>query len=189
MNGNGAGKSNLPGSKCKLLYEEKVVLKGELVFSLLIFVGALFLYWVTGSFSSASVMQGGQMGPSFWPRFLLGAILLFSGIVSLGLIRKIAKEKAWGETFMTLDRGKVRFFVAISLSVAYLIFLPLLGFIAITPVFMIAFMVLLGEKSKGWIVGVSIAMTAIIVVLFTKAMYVPLPRGVWLFREFSLLFY
>jgi hypothetical protein len=54
---------------------------------------------------------------------------------------------------------------------------------------MIAFMVLLGEKSKGWILGVSIAMTAIIVVLFTKAMYVPLPRGVWLFREFSLLFY
>jgi hypothetical protein len=88
-----------------------------------------------------------------------------------------------------MDRGKVRFFAAIGLGVAYLILLPVLGFIAITPVFMIAFMLLLGEKSKGWIIGVSIAMTAIIVVLFTKAMYVPLPRGVWLFREFSLLFY
>ena len=165
------------------------MLKGELVFSLLIFVGALFLYWVTLGFSGASVMQGGQMGPSFWPRFLLGAILLFSGVVSLGIIRKIAKEKAWGESLMTLDRGKVRFFVAIGLSVAYLILLPVLGFIAITPVFMIAFMVLLGEKSWGWIIGVSMAMTAIIVILFTKAMYVPLPRGVGLLREFSLLFY
>ena len=54
---------------------------------------------------------------------------------------------------------------------------------------MMSFMLLLGEKSKGWIVGVSIGMTAIIVVLFTKAMYVPLPRGEWLFRQFSLLFY
>ena len=64
-----------------------------------------------------------------------------------------------------------------------------MGFIAITPLFLIGFMLLLGEKSKGWILGVSIGMTVIIVVLFTKAMYVPLPRGVWLFREFSLLFY
>jgi len=129
------------------------------------------------------------MGPSFWPRFLLGGLILLSGIISVGVIRRIMKEKAWGESLMTMDPGKVRFFAAIGLSIAYLVLLPVLGFIAITPVFMIAFMLLLGEKSKGWIIGVSIAMTAIIVVLFTKAMYVPLPRGVWLFREFSLLFY
>jgi len=165
------------------------VLKGELIFSLLIFVGSLFLFWVTGSFGGSTVLAGAQMGPAFWPRFLLGAIILLSGIVSVGLIRKIAKEKAWGESLLTMDRGKVRFFAAIGLGVAYLFLLPIVGFIAITPVFMIAFMVLLGEKSKGWIIGVSIAMTAIIVVLFTKAMYVPLPRGEWLFREFSLLFY
>ena len=78
---------------------------------------------------------------------------------------------------------------AIGLSVAYFLLLPLIGFILSTPLFMMSFMLLLGEKSKGWIVGVSIGMTAIIVVLFTKAMYVPLPRGEWLFRQFSLLFY
>ena len=165
------------------------MLKGELIFALLIFVVSLFLYWVTGSFGTGTVLQGSQMGPAFWPRLLLGALLLLSVVVSVGTIRKIAREKAWGESLLTMDRGKVRFFAAIGLGVAYLILLPVLGFIAITPVFMIAFMLLLGEKSKGWIIGVSIAMTAIIVVLFTKAMYVPLPRGVWLFREFSLLFY
>ncbi|MFH2076960.1 MAG: tripartite tricarboxylate transporter TctB family protein, partial [Pseudomonadota bacterium] len=73
--------------------------------------------------------------------------------------------------------------------VAYLFLLKITGFIITTPLFMIAFMLLLGEKSKGWILGVSVAMTGIIVVLFTKAMYVPLPRGVWLFRKFSLLFF
>lgn len=161
------------------------MLKGELIFSLLIFVGSLLLYRVTGSFKG----QDAQMGPTFWPRVILSAIILLSGIVSVGTIRKIAKEKAWGESLMTMDRGKLRFFAAIGLCVAYLVLLPVLGFIAIIPVFMIAFMVLLSEKSKGWIIGVSIAMTAIIVVLFTKAMYVPLPRGVWLFREFSLLFF
>jgi len=165
------------------------VLKGELIFGLLILAGSLLLFWVTGSFQKQTALQGAQMGPSFWPRFLLGGLILLSGIISVGVIRRIMKEKAWGESLMTMDPGKVRFFAAIGLSIAYLVLLPVLGFIAITPVFMIAFMLLLGEKSKGWIIGVSIAMTAIIVVLFTKAMYVPLPRGVWLFREFSLLFY
>lgn len=165
------------------------MLKGELIFALLIFVVSLFLYWVTGSFGTGTVMQGAQMGPALWPRFLLGALLLLSVVVSVGTIRKITKERAWDESLLTMDRGKVRFFAAIGLGVAYLILLPVLGFIAITPVFMIAFMRLLGEKSTGWILGVSVAMTGIIVVLFTKAMYVPLPRGVWLFREFSLLFY
>jgi hypothetical protein len=165
------------------------MLKGELVFSLLIFVGSLVLYWVTGSFGRSTVLQGAQMGPTFWPRFILGCLIILSVVVSVGMIRRIAREKAWGESLMTMDRGAIRFFAAIGLSVVYLALLPVVGFIAITPVFMIAFMVLLGEKSKGWIVGVSIAMTAVIVVLFTKAMYVPLPRGEWLFREFSLLFY
>ncbi len=165
------------------------MLKGELVFSILIFVGSLFLYWVAGNFSEASVLQGGHMGPSFWPQFILGCLILLSGIVSVGTIRKIVKEKAWGKSFITMDRGKVRFFVAIGLGVAYFFLLPVVGFITITPLFMIPFMLLLGEKSKGWIIGVSIAMTAIIVILFTKAMYVPLPRGEWLFRDFSLLFY
>lgn len=165
------------------------MLKGELVFSLLIFVASLFLYSVTGSFGERTTLQGAQMGPAFWPRFVLGSIILLSGIVSVGTIRRIVKEKGWGEALMTMDRGKVRFFAAAGLCVAYLALLPVLGFIAVTPVFMIAFMLLLGEKSKGWILGVSIAMTAVIVVLFTKAMYVPLPRGEWLFREFSLLFY
>lgn len=171
------------------MQRSKAVLKGELAFSVLIFVVSLFLYWVTGSFGERTTLQGAQMGPAFWPRFLLGSLILLTGIVSVATIRKIAKEKAWGETLMTMDRGKIRFFAAIGLGVAYLFLLPIVGFIASTPPFMIAFMLLLGEKSKGWIIGVAIAMTAVIVVLFTKAMYVPLPRGEWLFREFSLLFY
>jgi hypothetical protein len=165
------------------------VLKGELIFSLLIFVGSLILYGVTGSFEGRTVLQGAQMGPAFWPRFILASLILLSGIVSVGTIRRIVREKAWGESLMTMDRGKLRFFAAIGLGVAYLSLLPVMGFITATPLFLITFMVLLGEKSTGWILGVSIAMTAIIVVLFTKAMYVPLPRGEWLFLKFSHLFY
>jgi cation transport ATPase len=167
------------------------MLKGELIFSILIFVAALILYWVTGSFGARVVLGGGSasMGPAFWPQLILGTMMLLALVVAVGTARKIAREKAWGESITTMDRGKIRFFAALALIVAYLFLLPLAGFIFMTPFFLMAFMLLLGEKSKGWILGVSVGMTAVIVILFTKAMYVPLPRGEWLFREFSLLFY
>lgn len=165
------------------------MLKGELIFSLFILAASVFLYWVTGSFAKTTVLQGAHMGPSFWPRVILGALIFLSCVVAGGTIRRIGKEKTWGEPILTLDRGKIRFFAALALCVAYLYLLPLAGFIAVTPLFMIAFMLLLGEKSKGWIIGVSVVMTAVVVILFTKAMYVPLPRGVGFFRDFSLLFY
>lgn len=176
-----------PFSLTKL--RRKAVLKGELIFSLFILAASLFLYWVSGSFAKSTVLQGAHMGPSFWPRLILGALIVLSGIVAAGTVRRISRDKAWGEALLTFDRGKMRFFAALALCIAYLFFLPLVGFVALTPLFMILFMLLLGEKSKGWIIGVSLVMTAVVVILFTKAMYVPLPRGVGLFREFSLLFY
>ena len=161
--------------------------KGDLIFSVLIFLGSAVLYWVTGTFEGHDAY--GKLGPAYWPRFLLGCLMVLGAFVSICTIVRISREKAWDESLMTLDPGKVRFFVAIALIVFYLILLKILGFIIMTPLFMIAFMVLLGEKSRGWMIGISLGMTASIVVLFTKAMYVPLPRGEWLFRSFSLLFY
>lgn len=161
------------------------MLKGELVFSILLLVAALFLFWETGSFEKPNA----TMGPSFWPRMILGAIILLAGIASVETIREIARTRAWGSPFVAMDRKILRFLAALALGVAYLSLMPVLGFILTTPAFMIAFMLLLGEKNPGWILGVSIAMTAVIVILFTKAMYVPLPRGAWLFRQFSLWFY
>ena len=69
------------------------MLKGELLFSIVICLVALFLFWVTGDFRGRTA----QMGPAFWPRFILGCLIILSGIVSVGTIRKIVKEKAWGE--------------------------------------------------------------------------------------------
>lgn len=161
------------------------MLKGELVFSLLIFAAALVLFWETGSFAKPDTL----MGPSFWPRLVLGALIVLTGIASVGTMRKVARSQAAAEPWLALDRGKIRFFAALGLGAAYLLLMPWLGFILSTPLFMIAFMLLLGEQSKGWMAGVSIVMTAVIIILFTKAMYVPLPRGQWLFRQISLWFY
>jgi hypothetical protein len=167
------------------MVKEGTVLKAEWMFGVVIFMASAFLFWVAGSFGGRAT----QMGPVFWPRLILGALMLLSLIVSVGTVKKVIQAKAWDETLMTMDRGTVRLFSALGIIVGYLFLLPAFGFMVTTPFFLIAFMLLLGEKSRGWIIGLSLGVTAVIVLLFTKAMYVPLPRGVWLFREFTLLFY
>ncbi|RJQ51419.1 MAG: tripartite tricarboxylate transporter TctB family protein [Desulfobacteraceae bacterium] len=163
------------------------VLKGELVFSVLIVLISAVLFWVAQSFVGPGIYA--KLGPEFWPTIVLAALMILGVIVSVGTARKITREKAWAAPLMTMDRGTVRLFAAIGLILGYLTLIQVTGFILTTPPFMVLFMILLGEKSKGWMASVSVGMTAVIVILFTKAMYVPLPRGMGLFRNISLLFY
>jgi hypothetical protein len=85
--------------------------------------------------------------------------------------------------------SRIRFFSALILIIAYFVLLNIIGFVALTPFFLIVFMILLGEKSWPWMIGLSIGMTILIVLAFTQAMYVPLPRGVGIFHKFSVIFY
>jgi len=163
------------------------VQKGELVFSLLIILVSAVLLWIAQSFRGMGIYA--KLGPNFWPTLVLLSLIVLGVVVSVASVRKISREKSWGEPILTMDRGKMRLLAAFGLIVVYLILIKLLGFILTTPPFMVLFMLLLGEKSKGWMLSVSVGMTAIIVIMFTKAMYVPLPRGVWLFRQISLFFY
>jgi hypothetical protein len=85
--------------------------------------------------------------------------------------------------------ANVRFIAAFSLIAGYLIFLPYIGFLVLTPFMMMAFMYLLGERKKIWIFSLPFALTVSIVLIFTKAMYVPLPRGAGFFLKISQLVY
>lgn len=160
--------------------------KGEIFFLLIILVGSLYLFWETLKFGGAQGI-GGRLGPSFWPQIILAGII----IICAGLLVQyfIKREKATAGKKAAFDLSQLRFLIAVALIVAYLVLLPVLGFIIITPFFMVAFMYLLGEQSTAMIVGVSLSLTAVVVVLFTKVMYVPLPRGRGIFLQFSQIFY
>jgi hypothetical protein len=103
-----------------------------------------------------------------------------------------ARKKSAGEKMSEAVKSagsRIRFFSALILIIAYLILINIIGFIALTPFFLIAFMILLGEKSWFWMIILSVGMTILIILAFTQAMYVPLPRGIGIFHKFSVLFY
>lgn len=161
--------------------------KGEIIISVVIFFGSLFLYFESMKFEGLDVY--GKLGPAYWPKFLLICMMALSFLVAVDAFRERKKKPSEKEEISTVDSGKVRFFLGIGFIVLYLILMQELGFILLTPFFMIAFMYLLGERKKIWIFSVSIGITVIIVFAFTKAMYVPLPRGQGIFLKFSQFFY
>lgn len=161
--------------------------KGEIAISTVVFLGSLYLFFETFGFEGHQVY--GKLGPAYWPRFLLICLMVLSFLVAVDAFRERKRSLPEKEESRRLDSGKVRFLLAVVLIVLYFLLLGVAGFITVTPLFLIAFMVLLGERSKIWILGVSIGITILIVLAFTRAMYVPLPRGQWIFLEFSHLFY
>lgn len=161
--------------------------KGEIIISVVIFFGSLYLYFESMKFEGLEVY--GKLGPAYWPKFLLICLMALSFLVAVDAFRERKKRDSEKEETSEADSGKVRFFFAIGFIVLYLILMQIFGFIILTPLFLIAFMYLLGERKKIWIFGVPIGITVLIVWVFTKAMYVPLPRGQSIFLDFSHLFY
>ena len=165
----------------------KSLLKGEVVISGIIFLGAMVLFNETRHFVGLAAY--GKLGPAYWPRFLLLALMALSLGVGINVLGKVRRGEVPPAQPIHFDAGKVKFFSAACLIVSYLILMKIVGFLVLTPFVMIAFMILLGERSLKWILTVPFALTLIVVILFTKAMYVPLPRGVGIFLQISHLLY
>jgi len=162
--------------------------KGEITICGVVFFASLYLYMIAASYKGHEIY--GKLGPGFWPKFILIAMMVLSLWIAVDAFRarkKTAGDKPGAAAKSAVSR--IHFFLALTLIIAYLVLLNVAGFIALTPFFLIAFMVLLGEKSWPWMIGLSIGMTVLIVIAFTQAMYVPLPRGIGIFHDFSVLFY
>jgi hypothetical protein len=162
--------------------------KGEMTICGVIFFASLYLYTIATQYKGHEIY--GKLGPGFWPKFILICMMVLSVWIAVDAL--LARKKSAGEKSSEVVKNagnRIRFFLALIMIIAYFFLMNIIGFIALTPFFLIAFMILLGEKSWFWMIGLSIGMTIIIVLAFTQAMYVPLPRGVGIFHDFSVLFY
>jgi putative tricarboxylic transport membrane protein len=162
--------------------------KGEITICGVVFFASLYLYTIAAGYQGHEIY--GKLGPGFWPKFILICMMILSILIAVDAFR--TRKKSAGEKSSEVAKtggSRIRFFSALILIIAYFFLLNIVGFVALTPFFLVAFMILLGEKSWPWMIGLSIGMTVIILLAFTQAMYVPLPRGVGIFHNFSVLFY
>lgn len=145
----------------------------------------VWLWILTGQFQGG-VGRYEVLGPSFFPKILLGALAL---VAMLQIVRGIAFGRGGaGGTKPEIHWRNLA--TALGVTAAYAGALGYAGFLLSTAVFQALLLALVfGYRTPAIVVGVPVGLTALYGGIFLKLMNVPLPRGRWLFAEFSRLFY
>ena len=112
-------------------------------------------------------------GPSFFPWVLTVSLLILSGALLLQGFLSTDGAGASAETTKSLTRP----FTGILLFFVYLLILPYLGFLVVSPFFFAGLMWTAGERRPLWIVLSSIALPAFLYLLFGKLFQILLPSG------------
>jgi hypothetical protein len=154
-----------------------------------VLIASAYFYVLAGRFEFT--VKAGNLGPDFWPKLLLGltmAVCLYEIAKTAFFCRVTASENG-------IDREKEAtpktypglLVIGTVLTVAYVYFVSILGFILCTFLYIVLF-IIVGRYRKPWVITANgIVGTVLVVFIFMKAVYVSLPLGQGPFRQFSLL--
>jgi len=155
---------------------------------LLIFFVALFLYFLAGRMDNFSVP--GQLGPFFWPKAILIFLMISCGIKGLEIA--FSPSPGPGSAASEISRPDVhypRLIYLIALVLGVVLATQTIGFPLANFFFLWLFMFAAGMRQKLYLLTTSLIGTIILLYLFVKVVYLPLPRGYWFFEDLTLFFY
>jgi putative tricarboxylic transport membrane protein len=139
------------------------------------------------------VARGGQLGPGFWPRFiLLGLALTCVAKLAAEARRRPAPPAQAGPAPVPValpELSRAKLGAAIAAIVLYVLATPAVGFPLATAAFIGAFMALCGARSTATLAANALLGTIVLIYLFIKVVYLPLPKGEGPFEGLSLALY
>ena len=125
-----------------------------------------------------------QLGPAFWPQAVLVGMIIAAGSLGISIYVSAGvpvEESAEAEKHENFGGNAVEFspkLVAIFLlPLIYVFAMQKLGFYLVTPFFMLAFLYTLGVRRWKTLILVTVGLWAILVLLFVKLIFTPLPQG------------
>ena len=152
--------------------------KAEIVFGTTSILFALLFFVLAGSFPEPRAQD---VGMAFYPRILVGLII----VLSLIIIFQAFKKQRPGEDeeqvpfFDTSDNGLRRVIIMIVLTVIYQQTINLGGFLIVTPIYLIILMLVFRASSPWKIVLISSLTTFVIYLSFQILLKIPLPTGIF----------
>ena len=155
---------------------------------LLIFIAAVYFYVLAGSMDENPMP--GQMGPAFWPRTIL--ILLMASCVLKALESYLAFGKGiadMGVESAPPDVSVSKLIVMIVLVLAVVPGMEILGFALANFIFLILFIRIAGMRKLPSLIVTSLLGTVFLLYLFGKVVYLPLPKGDWIFNDLTIFIY
>jgi hypothetical protein len=156
--------------------------KALLEFLLWLLLGAI-LFGLTYQFDE--VIEEYRFGAAGWPRFLIfctASVALIQFIREFfkaqGMKSEIEKQKVFEFNILNLFKN-IRLICTFILPIVYLFLIPRVGFYIITPFFLSGYMLVLGQRKIFHLLGTTILFYLIILFIFVKLLFVPIPVGVW----------
>jgi len=159
-----------------------------LIGPLLIFIAAVYFYVLAGSMDENPMP--GQVGPAFWPRALL--ILLMMSCILKALESYLAFGKGVGDMGVESappDVSVSKLIVMIILVLAVVPGMEILGFALANFLFLILFIRIAGMRKLPSLIVTSLLGTIFLLYLFGKIVYLPLPKGDWIFNDLTIFIY
>lgn len=154
---------------------------GEIIMSLSMLAASCYLYILSTELRQIKGYK--EVGPDFWPKIVLLCLIALSATLTVSHIitwRKSRKEVSeWEE-------GWKRFLIAVFLTVGYVSVLKPLGFIVASPLFIVGMMLLILPERKKMIPFTILGIMGMIYIIFSKLLFVPLPKGFGIFHDISI---
>jgi putative tricarboxylic transport membrane protein len=147
---------------------------GELVFALLIVVFSVVALWQSYSISGFS----GKTTPGVFPMIASG-VMVISGVVVLMSATQLPAPPEGAPGFLA-EILTLRHMVVIGLVLAYVLLMPLIGFVASSAVFLFCSFQFLWRKNPLLMLALTGVTLVIIYVVFREVFQVVLPQGILL---------
>lgn len=172
---------------------------GNIITSLFTLVFGVFFFIMSYHTEKANpLFSDGKDHSMNWPRMLLGMLIIFGLVLLTQSIIKVRKERQ-DQSFKsnqnnaeqegTLEVYPKRFYLVLLATFLYIILIQYIGFTLATPICLFFLALIAGMKQIPLLILVPIISSAILVIIFPILLHVPMPRGVSIFRDFSLIFY
>ena len=117
-----------------------------------------------------------KIGPGYFPELLAMGLIVFSCILLVYAF--LGKSKGVAEPIRFRDRGVRRALISLLAIIAYTALFKTLGFPLCTMLLVGGVMALLGKRDPKILIGISLAVTAGVWLVFTKLLTLSLPMGV-----------
>lgn len=144
---------------------------GELVFNAVLLIFSLWLFWQAFSISGFS----GLSTPGIFPMLASGLMVVSLLVILRGIVRQRASEA--GLLKFLQEVTPFRHLVVLGLVLAYVVSMPLLGFLLSSGLFLFASIWFLWRRSLWITAGLSLLSLGLIYLVFRVAFQVVLPRG------------
>ena len=129
-----------------------------------------------------------KFGAAGWPRVII--ILTFVAAIGQLIHQLLARSES--DTVSGIDipatavappdhatSSYVRLGMILGLPIVYSAFLEHTGFYFTTPIFLVAYLFVTGERRPVWLIAVPALIFLLVSVIFTRLLYIGLPIGYW----------